>query len=110
MTLVVDSSAVVAALIDAGSDGEWAGARLREGRLTAPSHLLVEVSDELRRAVLAGTISPDAAALAHDSLPYLRVTTFDFGVVAARVWDSTRTFRPMTRRTWPSPRSWGHPC
>jgi predicted nucleic acid-binding protein len=87
VTIVVDSSAVVAALIDAGPDGEWAGARLREGRLAAPSHLLVEVSNVLRRAVLAGTISPDAAALAHDSLPYLRVTTFDFGVVAARVWE-----------------------
>ncbi|WP_324273499.1 type II toxin-antitoxin system VapC family toxin [Blastococcus brunescens] len=45
------------------------------------------MSNVLRRAVLAGSLSPEVAVLAHESLPHLRVTMFDFGIVAARVWE-----------------------
>lgn len=87
MTLVVDSSAVVAGLVDGGSDGEWAGAHLRDGPLAAPGHMLIEVSNVLRRAVLTGSLGRDVAALAHDELTHLRVTTFGFDILAARVWE-----------------------
>ena len=86
MTLVVDSSAVIAALIDDGPDGVWAEAHLRVESLAAPGHMLIEVSNVFRRAVLAGSISRDVGALAHEALADLRVTTFDFGILAARVW------------------------
>jgi predicted nucleic acid-binding protein len=87
VTLVVDASAVVVALVDAGADGEWARAAMAEDALAAPSHLHVEVSSVLRRAVLGGRIGRDVGALAHEELVQLRVTTFPFATLATRVWD-----------------------
>jgi len=84
---VVDASAVVAALVDGGRDGVWARAGLRTGNLVAPSHLHVEVSNVLRRAVLAGRLGSDAGALAHRDLADLTVTTFPFEPLADRVWE-----------------------
>ena len=87
MTVVVDSSVVVAALVDAGSDGSWARAGLREHPLAAPAHLHVEVSNVLRRAVLAGRLGRDAGALAHRDLAQLTVSAFPFEPLADRVWE-----------------------
>lgn len=88
MTLVVDASAVVAALADAGSDGEWATAQLANGADLAAPHLMpVEVANILRRAVLAGDVSADAATLAHDDLIQLRVALFPYEPHAPRVWE-----------------------
>jgi predicted nucleic acid-binding protein len=86
VTAVVDASVVVAALIDSGSDGRWARAELRDQDLTAPAHLHVEVSNVLRRAVLAGRVGKDAAALAHRDLVALSVSVFPFEPLADRVW------------------------
>ena len=87
MTIVVDSSAVVAALVDDGPDGRWARAGLRGDALAAPAHLLVEVSNVLRRAVLTGRLGRDAAALAHRDLVQLPVTSFPFEPLGDRVWE-----------------------
>ena len=86
MTIVVDSSAVVAALVDEGEDGGWARDGLRANVLAAPSHLFVEVSNVLRRAVLARRLGRDAAAMAHRDLVQLPVTTFAFEPLGDRVW------------------------
>jgi predicted nucleic acid-binding protein len=86
MTLVVDASAVVVALVDEGPDGEWARATMERETLAAPAHLHVEVSSALRRAVLGGRIGRDVAALAHEELVGLRLTTFAFETLATRVW------------------------
>ena len=86
MTLVVDSSAVVAALTDGGDEGEWARAAVRGHALVAPSHMFVEVSNVLRRLVLAGSLTADLAALAHEDLMQLSVTVVGFEVLARRVW------------------------
>jgi predicted nucleic acid-binding protein len=87
MTLVVDASAVVAALADEGPDGEWARAAMESDALVAPCHVLVEASSVLRRAVLSGQIGRDVAALAHEELIQLRIGKFDFEPLAARVWE-----------------------
>jgi predicted nucleic acid-binding protein len=86
VTVVVDASAVVAALIDSGPDGDWARAGLRDHDLAAPGHLHVEVSNVLRRAVLTGRVGRDVAALAHRDLAGLTVSTFPFEPLADRVW------------------------
>jgi predicted nucleic acid-binding protein len=86
VTLVVDASAVVVALTDEGADGEWARGVMAQTELVAPCHLFVEVSSVLRRAVLAGRIGRDAAALAHEDLMHLGVTAFPFEGLAVRVW------------------------
>lgn len=87
MTAVVDSSAVVAALLDNGVDGEWARRQLGRPWLAAPTHMFVEVSNVLRREVLAGSLGRDVAALAHRDLVDLPVTVFPFEPMASRVWE-----------------------
>jgi len=91
MTLVVDASLVVAALVDGGPDGKWAESELTSAELAAPHLLLVEVTDILRRAVLSGDISEDSGALAQGDLLALRIELFPFEAVAARVWELRRT-------------------
>ena len=71
MTLVVDSSVVVAALIDNGSVGEWAESLLMSGPIAAPHLMPAEVANILRRSALAGDVSADVASLAHGDLGLL---------------------------------------
>jgi predicted nucleic acid-binding protein len=86
VTIVVDSSVVVAALVDGGPDGEWARAGLRGEALAAPAHLHVEVSAVLRRSVLGRVLGRDVASLAHRDLVQLPLITFPFEPLADRVW------------------------
>jgi predicted nucleic acid-binding protein len=86
VTIVVDSSVVVAALVDGGAEGSWARAALPANIVAAPAHLYVEVSNVLRRAVLAGRLGRDASALAHRDLVQMSVSTFPFQPLAERVW------------------------
>ncbi|MBB3086704.1 type II toxin-antitoxin system VapC family toxin [Geodermatophilus sabuli] len=86
MTLVVDASAVLAALVDSGDEGTWVRRQVRGEALAAPGHLLVEVSGALRRAVLGGRLGRDVAILAHHDLVQLSVTSFPFEPLAPRVW------------------------
>jgi predicted nucleic acid-binding protein len=87
VTIVIDSSAVVAALVDTGPDGSWARAGLQANFLAAPAHLYVEVSNVLRRAVVSGRLSREVASLAHRDLVQLPVTSFPFEPLADRVWE-----------------------
>jgi predicted nucleic acid-binding protein len=87
MTVVVDSSVVVAALVDGGSDGSWAQRQLTGQRLIAPQHMPVEVANVLRKSALIGEISRDTASLAHQELLELRVTLFGYRGLGHRVWE-----------------------
>lgn len=86
MTLVIDASLVVSALIDAGSTGTWAESQLLAGPLSAPHLMPVEVANILRRAAARGEITPDVASLAHADLLDLRVELFPYAPFASRVW------------------------
>lgn len=87
MTLVVDASTVVAALVDSGAEGTWAEELVETERLAAPHLMTVEVANILRRAALAGDISADTASLAHGDLLELRVQLFPYEPFAERVWE-----------------------
>jgi predicted nucleic acid-binding protein len=87
VTVVVDASVVVAALIGAGPVGTWAEALLAAGPLAAPHLLPVEVASILRRAALAGDVSEDVASLAHTDLLLLRVELFAYAPFASRIWE-----------------------
>jgi len=87
VTLVVDASVVVAALVGTGETGAWAEQHIEQGGLSAPSHLLVETANVLRRLGLAGQLSGDAAALAHEDLLALPVEMFGYRPLARRVWE-----------------------
>lgn len=86
MTLVVDASVVVAALVDSGPDGTWAEGLLTSD-LAAPHLLPAEVASVLRRAVMAGDVTEDVAALAHADLLDLRIELVDYDTVGARIWE-----------------------
>jgi predicted nucleic acid-binding protein len=86
MTIVIDASAVVAALVDSGPEGRWAEALLTSD-LAAPHLLPVEVANVLRRAATAGEITDDIASLAHADLLDLRIELVTYDMVAARTWE-----------------------
>ena len=65
MTLVVDASLVVSALVDSGATGTWAESLLTAEPLSAPHLMPAEAANILRRAAAAGDISADAASMAH---------------------------------------------
>ncbi len=91
MTLVVDASVVVAALVDGGPEGAWAEAALLEAPLVAPHLLPVEVADILRRAEADGAIGSESATLALADLPALLVDYVSFAPLAFRVLESRAT-------------------
>ncbi len=86
MTLVVDASVLVAALVDSGPDGKWAEGLLSGNDLVGPHLLPVEVANILRRAELAGDISKETASMAHADLLALRIGLFPYEPFAARFW------------------------
>ena len=85
--VVCDASAVVAVLLDAGSDGQWATAQLAEADLFAPTLLPYECTNVIRRAELSGAISADQAAQAHADLLDLAVDLWPHEVLATRAWE-----------------------
>ena len=87
MTLVADASLIVAALIDAGPDGEWADELLGTEHLAAPHLMPVEVTNVLRRAVLAGELVAEVATLALADLADLTIDLYDFAPFSERVWE-----------------------
>jgi predicted nucleic acid-binding protein len=87
MTVVVDASALVAALIDDGPDGRWAETMLLGETLAGPHLLPAEAANILRRATIAGQVTSDSASLAHDDLVRLRVELFPYEPHADRVWE-----------------------
>jgi predicted nucleic acid-binding protein len=91
LTVVVDSSVVVAALVDAGPVGVWAESVLTSGLLAAPHLMPVEAANVLRRSALAGDISADVASLAHQDLISLRLELFPYSICASRVWELRST-------------------
>ncbi len=86
MSLVVDASVVVAALIDSGADGVWAEAVLASERPSAPHLMLAEVGNILRRAALAGDVSADAASLAYADLLVLDLDLLPYAPFGERIW------------------------
>ena len=87
MTLVIDASMLVAALVDSGADGRWAEPLLASGPLAAPHLIMAEAANILRRSALAGAISAEQASLAHADLLDLRVELFPYAPFASRVWE-----------------------
>ena len=86
MTLVVDATVVVSALIDSGPEGAWASEQMARGPLTAPHHMPVEVANVLRRAALRGEIPDGIASLALQDLLDVRFELFPFAPFAPRAW------------------------
>lgn len=87
MSIVVDASTIVAALIDNGPDGRWAEEQLRSDHVVAPDLLPVEVAQVLRRAESVETVGKDSVALAFGALRQLPIEFASFEPLADRIWE-----------------------
>lgn len=85
--IVIDASAVVALLADAGSAGQWVATTVNGAALFAPDLMPFEASNILRRHALAGVLDASAATLAHADLLALPVDLYPYAGLAERVWE-----------------------
>ena len=85
--VVVDASAVVAALVDSGQEGRWAETIIADGGVAAPELMLVETTNVLRRLEHTRDISTLEATSAHRDLLQLDFDLFEFNPFAQRIWD-----------------------
>ncbi len=86
MTLVVDSSVLVAALVDQGSDGVWAESAVASEALFAPELVLAEAGNTLRKLEQAREISRLEATIAYRDLAQFSVQLAPFAPFAERIW------------------------
>jgi predicted nucleic acid-binding protein len=91
VSLVVDSSVLVAALLDAGPDGAWAERVLDARALYAPELMRVEATNILRRLERAKRITTPEANAAQDDLMQLEIELFSFEPFADRIWELRQT-------------------
>jgi predicted nucleic acid-binding protein len=87
LNIVVDSSVLVAALVDAGPHGVWAENVLAEGSLHAPELVRAEATNIFRRLERAKLITTPEANAAHEDLMHLDIDLFPFEPFADRVWE-----------------------
>ena len=86
MTIVLDASVIVAALVDTGRDGNWAEELIASETLVAPELAMVEATNILRRLELAKELTPVESGLAQKDLMRLDIQLFPFHPFAERVW------------------------
>jgi predicted nucleic acid-binding protein len=87
LSAVVDSSVLIAALVDTGASGTWAEEVLAKGSLHAPELVRPEVMNVLRRLERAKIITTPEANGARDDLMQLEIALFTFEPFAERVWE-----------------------
>ncbi len=85
-TVVIDSSALVALLADAGSAGQWVESRTKSMYLAAPQLVVFEAANVLRRHYLRKELDATQATLVHQDLLDLRVHLWPYVALAARAW------------------------
>jgi predicted nucleic acid-binding protein len=84
--VVCDASAIVAALLDSGPDGQWAVTRLTGVDLHAPTLVHYDCANVIRRLELKGTVGADQATLAYTDLLDLNITLWPYDVLGGRIW------------------------
>lgn len=90
MSIVIDSSVLVEALVGAGPTASWAEHLVAEHALCAPHHLPAETANILRRLEAAGHISSDVAALAHADRLQLRIELHPYAPFGERIRELRR--------------------
>jgi predicted nucleic acid-binding protein len=86
LSVVVDSSVLVAALLDSGRAGLWAEEVLGSGPVFGPELVAVETTNILRRLERAKRITPLEANSAHQDHQRLSIELFPFAPFADRIW------------------------
>ncbi len=83
---VVDSSVLIAGLVDSGPDGNWAERILLEGPLIAPHLAIVESLNILRRLELAGELTSLEASSAQKDVKDLEIELMSVRPFEDRIW------------------------
>ena len=86
MTIVLDASVGVAALIHNERHYEWAKALISQHDVAGPELFLAEASNILRRLEVSGGISADESTAAQDILVDMRIRLLPYGPFARRIW------------------------
>ncbi len=84
---MIDSSVVVAALVDSGPHGVWAEKILAGGSLQAPELVLAEATNIVRRLERAKLVATAEANAAQDDLMQLDIDLLPFEPFADRIWE-----------------------
>jgi predicted nucleic acid-binding protein len=87
LSIVIDSSVLVAALVDSGPNGDWAEDILAGGLLQAPELVRAEATNIFRRLERAKLISTPEANAAQEDLMQLDIDLFPFEPFADRIWE-----------------------
>jgi predicted nucleic acid-binding protein len=87
LNTVVDSSVLVAALVDSGPHGAWAETILADGSLYAPELARAEATNIFRRLERAKLITTPEANAARNDLMQLDIDLFPFEPFADRIWE-----------------------
>ena len=91
MSVIVDSSVVVAALLDTGPNGAWAEKVIEDRALYAPELVRVEVTNILRRLERAKEITTAEANAGYEDLMQLEVELYSFDSFSDRIWQLRHT-------------------
>jgi len=87
LSIVIDSSVLVAALVDSGPHGARAEEVLSGGLLLAPELVHAEATNTFRRLERAKPISTPEANAAQDDFMQLDIELFPFDPFAGRIWE-----------------------
>jgi len=87
VSAVVDSSVLVAALVESQTDGPWARASITRASLAAPELALAEATNLLRRLELSGWATRLEATAGCRDLLRLNIERYPFAPFAERVWE-----------------------
>ncbi|MGI8731090.1 MAG: type II toxin-antitoxin system VapC family toxin, partial [Solirubrobacteraceae bacterium] len=90
MRVVCDASALVALLLDGGSEGRWVTDALSGADLMGPDLVVFEAANVIRRHELAGLVGADQTAQAHADLLDLTIELWPYEVLASRAWQLRR--------------------
>jgi predicted nucleic acid-binding protein len=86
LSIVVDASVLVAALVDTGPGGDWAEKVLAGGSLHAPELAPAEATNIFRRLERARLITTREANAARADPMQLEIELFPFEPFADRIW------------------------
>ncbi len=86
MTIVIDASVAISALVDTERHSEWAESLVASNELAGPELFMAEASNILRRFEAAGQISAERSEAAHDSLRRITIRLFPFSPFSQRIW------------------------
>ena len=85
--VVLDASAIVALLADAGPAGDWVAASISGALLAAPELALFEAANIFRRQMFFGAHDQTQATLAHQDLIDLSLELWPYAPLAERAWE-----------------------